>query len=152
MQLELIASDQLRVRPSLQRGGLLPQKPLVVQVGLLGIDERYSCRYALNVSLYSEDDHLLDEATVTGTVPRGGEEVQRICLADSQQSGDLSDYDQEFRDNGQSFARNEAFHSSKAPNHNKASSSSREAPSGYKLKLAITYDGITRTYRSNWKL
>ncbi|WP_110931639.1 glycosyl hydrolase 115 family protein [Paenibacillus bouchesdurhonensis] len=152
MQLELIASDQLRVRPSLQRGGLLPQKPLVVQVGLLGIDERYSCRYALNVSLYSEDDHLLDEATVTGTVPRGGEEVQRICLADSQQSGDLSAYDQEFRDNGQSFARNEAFHSSKAPNHNKASSSSREAPSGYKLKLAITYDGITRTYRSNWKL
>lgn len=114
MQLELAAPDRLRIRPSLQRGGLLPEKPLVAQIGLIGIDERFSCRYALAVSLYSEDDRLLDEATVTGIVPRGSEEVQRICLADAQQQDNES--------------------------------------SSYKLKLAVTYDGITRMYCSNWNL
>lgn len=150
MQLELTAPDRLRVRPSLQRAGLLPQKPLVAQIGLLGIDERYSCRYALGVSLYSEDDRLLDEATVTGIVPRGGEEVQRICLADPQQSSELTAYGLEFGYGGQAIGRSEASPTSKTPSCDEVAS--YEAPSGYKLKLALTYDGITRTFCSNWNL
>ncbi|MGG4554393.1 glycosyl hydrolase 115 family protein [Paenibacillus humicus] len=145
MQLELAAPDRLRIRPSLQRGGLLPEKPLVAQVGLLGIDGRCSCRYALTISLYSEDDHLLDEATVTGIVPRGGEEVQRVCLAGSRPENESPGF------SGQAMSSSEALNHGHPINSNEAGNF-HAASSRYKLKLAVTYDGITRTHCSNWIL
>ncbi|GAA0136718.1 hypothetical protein YSY43_35590 [Paenibacillus sp. YSY-4.3] len=145
MQLELAAPDRLSIRPSLQRGGLLPEKPLVAQIGLLSIDERHSCRYALTVSLHSEDDHLLDEATVTGIVPRGGEEVQRICLSDHRLGIETSGF-------GQAAGNGE----SSSSNYSEASDSDDtgdcHAAARYKLKLAVTYDGITRMHCSSWIL
>lgn len=144
MQLELAAPDRLRIRPSLQRGGLLPEKPLVAQVGLLGIDGRCSCSYALTISLYSEDDHLLDEATVTGIVPRSGEEVQRVCLAGSRPRNESPGF------SGQAMSSSEAFDHGDSLNGDEVGNC--HAASRYKLKLAVTYDGITRTHCSNWIL
>lgn len=207
MQLQLAAPDRLRVRPLLQRSGLLPEKPLVAQIGLLGIDERCSCRYALTVSLYSEDDRLLDEAAVTGIVPRGGEEVQRVCLADPRLGSEVRGYAlaadsckagghalaagsgraaslAQTAGDGKalsgsggteasmaqcSAAKSGATESGMTPSSNAegcgtlsgnaewSRTQNGEKWAGgsatrYKLKLAITYDGITRMHCSNWIL
>ncbi|MEF2966791.1 glycosyl hydrolase 115 family protein [Paenibacillus sp. M1] len=119
LRLALTRPDRLAVRPSLRRS-LGSDLPLTAQIGLLG-GTVAACRYALTVSLYAGDGdglgRLLGSAALSGIVPRGGDEVQRVCFGDGSAPGDAA-----------------------APSMRRA----------YRLKLALSYDGHTREYWSNW--
>jgi hypothetical protein len=79
----LDSPDLLSVRPSLRRGGMLPHKPLIAQVGIINRDPYYSHQYAMSVSLYEEDGSLIDQATLTNTITVSGEMMHQICLSES---------------------------------------------------------------------
>ncbi|MGG6313605.1 hypothetical protein [Paenibacillus macerans] len=76
------------------------------------------------VSLYGEDDRLIGRAAATGTVPRAGEDVQRLAFPEPPP----------------------AAHAAPAP-------SGRRAAGRYKLKIALTWEGgQSRDYVSEWVL
>ncbi|WP_308531474.1 glycosyl hydrolase 115 family protein [uncultured Paenibacillus sp.] len=125
LRLTLTEPDRLAVRPSLRRSGPT-DLPLIAQIGLLDAGALYSCRYVLVVSLYGEDDQLYGQAAVTGTVPRAGEDVQRLAFPDREplQASAVS-----------------------------APADSCPPPRRYKLKLVLTWEGgQPREYVSEWLL
>lgn len=80
-----IEKDMLIVRPTLRFNDIIPNKPIIAQIGVFNRDI-FSHSFAMTVSLYDEEDNLLDTASTVGIIPRNDKQLYSYCFNVSKNS------------------------------------------------------------------